>query len=278
MMLQCEKLLSLGLAERRDALEKSGLYMFCLKHSAELECYGKGGLSKPRCTLTGCDGEHTPNVHMLMGEDNAGVNLIAGDEDREETEDETEAEGEYEWVYEDGGWWVGTVGVMEAPGWTEEASYTTNSLVSAQGGGQDGVRGDSRAEQVSEFQVDECLEGEMAGDEWWDLEQDCPSLEEGGAGIPRAGPPQHLPHGLARPDCPAATGQKFRKRPRVTADQQWEEARQDAWLRQLLSDGSSNEDEDEERHGRFAESGRWVSELYGLPQHSTTTSGGECSG
>jgi hypothetical protein len=43
MMLQCEKLLGLGLAERRDALEKSGLCMFCLKHSADLECYGKGG-------------------------------------------------------------------------------------------------------------------------------------------------------------------------------------------------------------------------------------------
>jgi hypothetical protein len=49
-MLQCDKLLSLGLAERRDALEKSGLCMFCLRHSADLECYGKGGLSKPRCT------------------------------------------------------------------------------------------------------------------------------------------------------------------------------------------------------------------------------------
>ncbi len=46
---------------------------------------------------------HTPNVHMLMGEDNAGVNLIGGGEDREETEDENEAEGEYEWEYEDGG-------------------------------------------------------------------------------------------------------------------------------------------------------------------------------
>jgi hypothetical protein len=121
MMLQCEKLLGLGLAERRDALERSGLCMFCLKHSAELECYGKGGLSKPRCTRTGCDGEHTPNVQMLMGEDNAGVNLIAGDGDGNEAEDENEAGGEYEWEYEDGGWWVGTVGVMEAPGWTAEA-------------------------------------------------------------------------------------------------------------------------------------------------------------
>ncbi len=87
-MLQCDKLLSLGLAERKDVLERSGLCTFCLKHSAELECYGKGGLSKPRCTRSGCDGEHTPNVHMLMGEDNAGVNLIAVDEDREEAEAE----------------------------------------------------------------------------------------------------------------------------------------------------------------------------------------------
>jgi hypothetical protein len=35
-MLQCEKLMGLGLAERRDVLEKSGLCMFCLKHAAEL--------------------------------------------------------------------------------------------------------------------------------------------------------------------------------------------------------------------------------------------------
>ncbi len=56
-MIQCDKLLGLGLAERRDVLEKSRLCMFCLKHLAEFECYGRGGLSKPRCTRSGCDGE-----------------------------------------------------------------------------------------------------------------------------------------------------------------------------------------------------------------------------
>ncbi len=66
-MIQCEKLMSLGLAERKEVLEKSGLCMFCLKHAAELECYGRGGMSKPRCTQSGCDGEHTPSVHKLMG-------------------------------------------------------------------------------------------------------------------------------------------------------------------------------------------------------------------
>jgi hypothetical protein len=110
-MLQCEKLMSLGLAERRDVLEKSGLCMFCLKHAAELECYGRGGLSKPRCTQAGCDGEHTPGVHRLMGEDSAGVNVIAGDESEEE--DETREEDE------DEGWWVGKVGAMEMLDWAE---------------------------------------------------------------------------------------------------------------------------------------------------------------
>jgi hypothetical protein len=58
-----------------------------------------------------------------------------------------------------------------------------------------------------------------------------------------------------------------------TKDQEWEEARQDAWLRQMLSDTSS--DEDEESCGRFAESGRWISELFKISQHSATISGGE---
>jgi hypothetical protein len=117
-MIQCEKLMSLGLAERREVLEKSGLCMFCLKHAAELECYGRGGMSKPRCTQPGCDGEHTPSVHKLMGEENAGVNLIAEDRDGE---DEVKYEDEDEDEAEDEGWWVGTIGVMEMPDQIEEA-------------------------------------------------------------------------------------------------------------------------------------------------------------
>jgi hypothetical protein len=70
---------------------------------------------------------------------------------------------------------------------------------------------------------------------------------------------------------------KLKKRPKGVADQGWEEARRNAWLRQMLSDTTSDEDEDEEQYGRFAESGRWMSELYGLPQHLVPTSEGECS-
>jgi hypothetical protein len=99
-LLQCSKLLSMGLNERKEVLERSGLCLFCLKHAAELECYGRGGLSKPRCTQAGCDGEHTPSVHRLVGEESAGVNFVV------EIESELEED-------EDEEWWVGTVGVME---------------------------------------------------------------------------------------------------------------------------------------------------------------------
>jgi hypothetical protein len=36
-LLQCSKLLSRGLDERKEVLESSGLCLFCLKHAAELE-------------------------------------------------------------------------------------------------------------------------------------------------------------------------------------------------------------------------------------------------
>ncbi len=67
-----------------------------------------------------------------------------------------------------------------------------------------------------------------------------------------------------------------RKKVARTKDQEWEQARRDAWLREMLTDTS--ESENEEKCGRFAESGRWISELFEIPQQSATTSRGECSG
>jgi hypothetical protein len=265
--------MSLGLAERREVLEKSGLCMFCLKHAAELECYGRGGLSKPRCTQPGCDGEHTPGVHKLMGEESAGVNLIAEDGSEEEDEDKAREEDE------DEGWWVGTVGIMETPDWTEETSCSVLSFGQAQDANHGEAEDGGQIECEPELLLGECSAGEMAEDEWWDLEPAYPSLEGGGASASHPEAPQHPPSSTARLPRPVGAGQrKLKKRPRAGTDQDWEEARRSAWLRQMLSDTSSDEDEDEERYGRFAESGRWMSELYGLPQHLVPTLGGECSG
>jgi hypothetical protein len=221
-------------------------------------------------------------VHTLMGKGDAEVNLVAGDGnetgDEGEAEDEYECEDGYGYDYECGGWWVGTVGATDMPEGINEPSGITADQGPAQGDNQDKMEDEGQAEWERSFQVDECSEGEMAGDEQWDLEVDHPSLEEEGAGAPLRGPSQHLPDCLTRPPHLAgARRPRSRMRPRVTSDQQWEEARHSAWLRQLLSDDSSDEDEDEERYGRFAESGRWMTELYGSPQHPTTTSGRECS-
>jgi hypothetical protein len=270
-MLQCEKLMSLGLTERKEVLEKSGLCMFCLKHAAELECYSRGGLSKPRCTQPGCDGEHTPGVHKLMGEESAGVNLIAENGDEEEDGDEDEGEDE------DEGWWVGMVGVMEMPDWAGGIPCSMPSPEQE----QDVVRGEAESggqvENRPECPLDNCSADEMAEDEWWDLGPAHPSLGRRGAGALHPRAPRHPSGSAAESPHPAGAKRwRLKKRPGAAMDQDWEEARRSAWLRQMLSDTSS--DEDEERYGRFAESGRWMTELYRIPQHLVPTSGGECSG
>jgi hypothetical protein len=69
---------------------------------------------------------------------------------------------------------------------------------------------------------------------------------------------------------------KLRKKVTGNKDHQWKLARQDAWLREMLTDSSGGESE--EKYARFAESGRWIAEMTGIPQQATTTSRGECSG
>ncbi len=79
-------------------LEKSGLCMYCLKHAAELECYGQGGPSKPRCARPECGGRHAIGAHRLLGEADACVNLTTGDGCESD---------------EDKEWWVNTVRAEE---------------------------------------------------------------------------------------------------------------------------------------------------------------------
>jgi hypothetical protein len=44
----------------------------------------------------------------------------------------------------------------------------------------------------------------------------------------------------------------------------------------MLTDSLGSEME--EKYARFAESGRWVADMTGIPQQTMTTSRGECSG
>jgi hypothetical protein len=168
-LLQCDKLLSIELGERKGILEKSGLCLFCLQHAAELECYRRGGLSKPRCTQAGCDGEHTPGVHKLMGEESAGVNLVAEDESEwEEDEDEE--------------WWVGTVEAVEMRDEEEEA---LEEIDESEPEGETQLitsiftrKDDSGLEDEFEYPLDIHTPEELEEDRWWSLEPPQPSSEE----------------------------------------------------------------------------------------------------
>jgi hypothetical protein len=306
-ILRCEKLHGMKLAERREVVEKSGLCTFCLRHGAELECYAKGGQSKPKCARLGCDGEHVTLLHDLLGEADAAVNLVAGGDDEAAYDHEGGHEYQYEWDCD--GPWVGTIGAVEVP---EEASEpadepedrdtTLHTDLAREGEGEDqweygslwvgtigamemprevnGITSPTtthRPLQEDDQAVtrEESTEDE---DEQWDSEVNWSSE---GTTVPRKsrqGSPRRPRGGQARAPRPARPGRPIlRERSEATADQLWEEARHNAWLRQLLSDDSSEESDSEEQYGRFAESGRWMAELYGIPQHPTTTMGGECS-
>ncbi len=197
-MLQCKKLMNLGLSERKEVLEKSGLCTFCLKHAAEFECFGRGGMSKPRCTQSGCDGEHTPSVHKLMGEEHVGVNLVAEDEIEAEG-DEDEDKDEYQDQDDDEGWWLGKVGMMEVPDREEE---TLREVV----------------ESEFEYSPDDYFADEVTEDGWWNPGSIQPysAGDETGAQLP---PARRLPHNksTAAPDgphmkqSPCSTGTKRRR-------------------------------------------------------------------
>jgi hypothetical protein len=88
--------------------------------------------------------------------------------------------------------------------------------------------------------------------------------------------PLGAPGKVEPPRAKKASRRKLIKKVTGNKDHQWEPARQDAWLREMLTDSSGSESE--EKYARFAESGRWIAEMTGIPQQATTTSRGECSG
>ncbi len=204
---------------------------------------------------------------MLMGEDDAKVSLVAGSEGEEELEvrdehgDECDHEGEYEWEYEDGGLWVGTMSAAEVLEWGREAPVATDALTPALSDGRSEEREASELnEEGSDFQVDGEPEKEAAGDGWWDLGAESPDHEDAGVSTVQIEPFCCLPRKMPRPGHPtAAGGQWTRKKQEAAADQQWEEARQYARLRQMSNSSLNSEDENE------GQLGGWKLESYKPP-------------
>jgi hypothetical protein len=292
------------LGERKEVLKKSGLCLYCLKHAAEVECYGQGSFSKPKCMQAGCDGEHTVSVHKLLGEESAGVNLVA--------------EGEYE-SEEDEEWWVGTVRI-EDMGKGEEETLEEIDESEPEREIRHGTsvfmrKDDSGLEDEFEYFWEAPIPSgpdEQEEDRWWSPEPLEPSSEEdeeevryltealklgpqggkakqGESPTPaeatpctKAGGPASTERGREPPGTPGkeeplrtrkTRRRKLRKKVTRDKDHEWELARQDAWLREMLTDSSGSESE--EKYARFAESGRWIAEMTGIPQQAMTTSRGE---
>jgi hypothetical protein len=160
----------MGLSERKEILKKSGLCLFCLKHAAEVECYGQGSFSKPKCMQAGCGGKHTPSVHKLLGEESAELNLIA--------------EGNYE-SEEDEEWWVGTVRMEEVE---EEEEETLEEIDESEperevrhGTSVFMRKDDSGLEDEFEYLWEAHISSdpdEPEEDRWWSPEPPEPSSEE----------------------------------------------------------------------------------------------------
>jgi hypothetical protein len=263
---------------------------------------------------TGCDGELAVSVHRLLGESGASVNLVAedeyeseGDEEwwvstvRIEGEEEEEEEKEEEETMEE-------VDDSESE---KEVRYVTSTLMRKDDFGLEDELGYFWEAPIPSDPY------EQEEDRWWSPEPPEPSSKEdeeevryltevlglgpqgdevkgGGLSYPtevepgtkgssqaasRAEQGREPPGTPKEVEPPRARKIKRRKlRMKVTRDKghQWELARQDAWLREMLTDSSGSETE--EKYARFAESGRWIAEMIGIPQQATTTSRGECSG
>jgi hypothetical protein len=232
-------------------------------------------------------------LHALLGEPDAVVNLVAGGDG--EAVDDYEGEHDYRYGWDCEGLCVGTLEAAEAPGKTDEPTDSPSSQDTAPCA--DSIR---EGEEVDQWEYESLWVGTIGAmevpreadritsitagqglaqeddqirvedeDEQWDTEADQSS---GRTNVPKdpGHESSHRPCGgqarVPRPTRPSQPG--LRTRSEATVDQQWEEARRNAWLRQLLSDDSSGESDEEEPYGRFAESGRWMTELYGIPQCS----------
>jgi hypothetical protein len=145
------------------------------------------------------------------------------------------------------------VGAVEMLEWGKEAPVTTDAPASVYNDSRPGERESSEPnEGKSDFQVEGDLAEEAVEDGWWDLRMRSPVPGDAGVSTAQAEPFQCLPSEASRPGPPTAAEEQWgRKKQESAIDRQWEESRQYARLRQVLSSGLSSEDEDEGQMGEW---------------------------
>jgi hypothetical protein len=72
----------LWIQKPRRKPSRSDLCMFCLRHSAGSECYGRGSDSKPACQAPECEEKHVEKLHEMLAGLDANVNLVAEEDEK----------------------------------------------------------------------------------------------------------------------------------------------------------------------------------------------------
>jgi hypothetical protein len=82
---------------RKKTLWDNGLWLFCMRHSADAQCFSKGSSTKPACKVPECKESQVESLHDIMTEEMFTVNTVEYDEDEEEEEEGflNMAKGEY---------------------------------------------------------------------------------------------------------------------------------------------------------------------------------------
>ncbi len=295
-------------------MEASELCMFCLKHSADAECFDRGGRTKPACVQPRCKGKHAAGVHELLGGVDASVNLIT-EEGHEIEEDEDlyvniarigEEEDDWQepddsWLELDGGESEEQAGVYcvsacvrnDDSGLEDELEYFHDVTPPPEEEGAVEVRlwspgpqelqSEEEDEEENQYLINLLTGGLGTGSNDSELVQS----PTGAATAPAArdhraleeGPEEGEGSPLHGNGSPAEKGSKrrtLRKKEVCGEQERWEAARRDEWLRELLMD--SSEDEPEYEYTRFEESSRWIAEMTGgAAEASPKGSGGASS-
>lgn len=296
------KLRGLGPEAKHRVLTASGLCLFCLRHPASTECYGKGGPSKPACPTPGCNGRLSASVHDAFMGASANVSLVTDEGDEYDVDVYVNIarvgdEGD-EWQDPDDSW-------LELEDKENEDDGRV-FLVRAFTGGEDPeVEGKFvYYSDVSPRREEEPESREEGG--WWTPnpswlepeEEDKEEVfflnkilseeqEEGKViRIPNPDPrskeecstPQDVRDEEERNMAEEKAGKtrkqrRLRKKMTYINGEVWEAARKDARLRELLSSSSKDEEETkgkkaktEEKYTRFEESSGWIKEMTSFNQ------------
>ncbi len=208
----CKEFWSLNKEAKKKAREDSELCKFCLTHSIDTECYGKGFSSKLACQVPNCKGPHTKKLDKMMADLTLTINTVVNEQEEEEEGYVNMARGEHHGEY-NRGWRMQDDSWLEMEVEEETEMFYVNVLVREEE--EDGGRETAR----------DNVRGKGAGPVKKGVET------EGKCTLQKKRRAKHM---------------------RVNSEEvDWEKVRRDVWLRDLLSCSTDEEDVQEPNRERL---------------------------